>query len=732
MKGLDRTQLKIIAICAMVCDHTAWGFVEFMSPLGQVMHVIGRLTLPIMCFFVAEGFRHTSSRSGYIKRMMHYAVVAMLPFYLFFGELYEYRQNIIFDLLLGLLLLAVLENERLQVWQKAVLSVGLFTISAVIGGWVIMPMLYILVFYYVKGFKRQAAWFCGLTITLEVFLIVAVELNRVFHFSKYDWPWYDKLYFLGFMIPLLLLKHYNGEKGKTVISKYFFYLFYPAHFLVLAGIRALTDGCSAYQLYVAVHVLQVIVCLGILLMVLWVRPSRGQISTLLLVLAACNYTFGFLVEITSGNVGGFYAATLMQYFGECLLMIGFTMFVGEMCRRRIPAFVYALECVCGILIMWMLLTTRENGIFYTYIGINVDGPFPRLVLEYGIGFMLFVAYMVVVCGGCIITCILGIRRAIGVERKRIYCMIAAVVCPWLPNVIRATGITGGYEVPCLGFTGAVILVGMALVRYGYFDSITLAGESALSHGQEGIMVIDNRHMVTYFNKRMEEMFGQLSLKQNVYKNETLKDIFEGNIKNLKLHGQVYEMRVEPLLEGGYVQGRMLWVLDVTEHHRMLEQISDLAHKDSLTGVYNRKYFITLLNEYLKEGIGSLFMMDLNHFKQINDRFGHQAGDEILQKFGEVLLDQGEGTIACRIGGDEFCLFCKDAIDAKELEELAEKIGADFAKKVAGEKYGDITSVSLGIARILEASDREFENLYSNADKALYVAKNRSKNAWYIL
>ena len=93
MKGLDRTQLKLIAICAMVCDHVAWGFVEFMTPLGQVMHVIGRLTIPIMCFFVAEGFRHTSSRSGYIKRMALFAVVAMLPFYLFFGELYEYRQN---------------------------------------------------------------------------------------------------------------------------------------------------------------------------------------------------------------------------------------------------------------------------------------------------------------------------------------------------------------------------------------------------------------------------------------------------------------------------------------------------------------------------------------------------------------------------------------------------------------------------------------------------------------
>ena len=732
MKGLDRTQLKLIAICAMVVDHTAWGFVEFMSPLGQIMHVIGRFTLPIMCFFVAEGFRKTSDRGNYIKRMAFFAVVAMLPFYLFFGELYEYRQNIIFDLLLGLLLLAVLENKYFKVWQKVLLAAGLFSISAYIGGWVIMPMLYILVFYYVKGFKRQAAWICGLTVLLEIFLIVAVELNQIWHFSRYDWPWYDKLYFLGFMLPLLLLRHYNGEKGKTVVGKYFFYLFYPAHFLVLAGIGKLVDGCTPYELYVGSHIFVLFLCLAILLIVLWARPSRGQSSTLLLVLASCIYIFGFLVEITSGNVGGFYAGTLLQYFGECILMFAFTMFVGEMCHRIIPAFVYALECVCGILIMFMLLTTRENRFFYTYIGINEDGPFPRLVLEYGPGFFLFVGYMVIVCGGCITMCILGIRRSIGIERRRICCTVAAVVCPWLPNVIRETGITKGYEIPCLGIAGAMILVGTALIKYGYFDSITLAGENALSHGQEGIMVIDNRHMITYFNKRMSEMFGQLALKQNIEKNEMLKDIFEGNIKTLKLEEKVYEMRVEPLEEGGYVQGQMLWMLDITQHHQMLEQISDLAHKDSLTGVYNRKYFITLLEEYLKDGIGSLFMMDLNHFRQINDRFGHQTGDDILQKFGEVLQEQGEDTIACRVGGDEFCLFCKEAIDTKELEARAEKIADDFAKKTAGERYADITSASFGIARILEASDREFETLYSNADKALYVAKNRSKNAWYIL
>lgn len=126
------------------------------------------------------------------------------------------------------------------------------------------------------------------------------------------------------------------------------------------------------------------------------------------------------------------------------------------------------------------------------------------------------------------------------------------------------------------------------------------------------------------------------------------------------------------------------------------------------------------------------MMDLSHFKQINDRFGHQTGDDVLHKFGQVLQAQGEEVLACRIGGAEFCLFYKDAIDTKELEAVAEKIMIDFEEMTADEKYARITSIVFGIARILEPSERNFRRLYSNADKALYVAKNRSKNAWYIL
>lgn len=732
MKGLSRTQLKLIAICAMVCDHVAWGFLDFMTPLAQVMHVIGRLTIPIMCFFVAEGFRHTSSKKAYLGRMALFWVASAIPFYLFFHEEYEYRQNIIFDLMLGLLMLMVLENKQFKRWQKVLLAILIFVVSAVIGGWVIGPILFILAFYYGDTFKKKALWVCGITVWIVLVLVVASILNQRWHFMHYDWVWYGELYFLGFMIPLLLLKHYNGQKGKD-IGKYFFYFFYPAHFMVLVVIKRLLAGCTIYQIYVGFHVAVLLVTLGILIMVLLAKPSRGQIGTVLFAMSSCIYIFGFIEEIISDNVNSFYTATLTQYLGECMLIVGFTIFVGEMCHREIPPVIYALESVLGVVFMWMLFTTKENHIFYTAMGVDMNGPFPRFDLEHGWGFWFFVVYMVAACIGCLAICVLGIRQSGGADRKRMICTACAIICPWIPNFIRYIGVTEGYEIAGIGFAGSVTMVGLALLKYGYFDSIALAGENALNHGKEGIMVVDTNYKITYYNKRMDEMFGKLSLKYNIYKNRALADIFEGKEKTLERGGRMYEMRVETLAEGGYVQGYMLWVLDITEHHNMLMQVNELAHKDPLTGIYNRSCFKTLLENYLEQqGNGAMFMMDMDNFKQVNDRFGHQAGDEVLRKFGQVLLELKEDVIPCRIGGDEFCLFYKEAADIKELETLAKKIGDSFQDKMAEEKYAGVTTISIGIARTVDAAGRDFEKLYSSADKALYVAKKRMKNTYYIL
>lgn len=240
--GINKAQLQYLAILAMVIDHTAWGFVDFMTPLGITMHLFGRLTMPTMCFFIAEGFLHTSNLKKYIARMAIFAAISVVPFYLFFHEEYGYRQNIIFDLLLALLALTALEKGNLKKPVRILLVCGLFLISAAVGGWVIMPIIYTLVFHYNKTFAKQAKWFCFFTVVLFVSLASLILLNRQFHFSAYDWSITQWIYLLGFMLALIPLSFYNGEKGNPRTGRYFFYIFYPAHFLVLWGIHGLLYG----------------------------------------------------------------------------------------------------------------------------------------------------------------------------------------------------------------------------------------------------------------------------------------------------------------------------------------------------------------------------------------------------------------------------------------------------------------------------------------------------------
>lgn len=102
----------------------------------------------------------------------------------------------------------------------------------------------------------------------------------------------------------------------------------------------------------------------------------------------------------------------------------------------------------------------------------------------------------------------------------------------------------------------------------------------------------------------------------------------------------------------------------------------------------------------------MFMLDLDNFKQVNDIYGHQTGDDVLCRFGQILTSFSEDAcFACRIGGDEFCLFFKQITDPKELAGIARKIIADFKESLSHTKYADVAAVSIGIA-ICRPSENE--------------------------
>lgn len=238
MKKLNRNQIKYLVSVAMLIDHIAWAFVPMESVLGQVMHFIGRLTGPTMACFLVEGYLHTRNVKKYAQRLGIFALISWVPFVLF-----EFQSlpvvfleggggvrilpffGVIYTLFLSLLAVWLWDKGKCPKWCKVLGTIGLCVLS-VFGDWPIFDILYALVlFRFREQPKKKWIWFSIITVCSFVF----GGLNI--------WG----IYQLGiFMVPLLMQFGYNGQSGsRKPIHKWFFYIFYPLHLLVLGVLQML-------------------------------------------------------------------------------------------------------------------------------------------------------------------------------------------------------------------------------------------------------------------------------------------------------------------------------------------------------------------------------------------------------------------------------------------------------------------------------------------------------------
>lgn len=164
---------------------------------------------------------------------------------------------------------------------------------------------------------------------------------------------------------------------------------------------------------------------------------------------------------------------------------------------------------------------------------------------------------------------------------------------------------------------------------------------------------------------------------------------------------------------------------------LYEKTEELAIRDSLTGLYLRRYFYQRLKQehrrfLLTKRPLSLLMCDLDHFKECNDRFGHEAGDLMLVRFAEILRDQTPGALVARYGGEEFAVLLAETPkeDAKKIAEgIRQKV--DEAPFLVRRQPIQMT-VSIGVANIPDDT-LDIEELVHRADQALYDAKRSGRN-----
>jgi len=172
--------------------------------------------------------------------------------------------------------------------------------------------------------------------------------------------------------------------------------------------------------------------------------------------------------------------------------------------------------------------------------------------------------------------------------------------------------------------------------------------------------------------------------------------------------------------------------DLTEHKMLQSRLEILASTDALTGLPNRQAFMGKATKEFSRAKRysrplSLVMIDIDHFKSINDQYGHATGDHVLTNVGHILSDGlRDSDVLARIGGEEFVLLLPDTPKAN-TEYVAERMRKQLAgTTIQHEALALTITASFGVAAISE-EDETLEQMLARADLAMYEAKNTGRN-----
>jgi diguanylate cyclase (GGDEF)-like protein len=305
-----------------------------------------------------------------------------------------------------------------------------------------------------------------------------------------------------------------------------------------------------------------------------------------------------------------------------------------------------------------------------------------------------------------------------------------------------------FDLSSLGFAAAALMLDRGVLRYGILETIPVLRDRVLEKLTEGVILIDHGGMIIDINSAalgiLDANRGQLSNAQldEYLKDFALTELLHHGKETLEVtrRGRTYDVTGSVLDTTDPHSDVVLVFRDVTTRRQTEQALRNAqlelerqAHTDSLTGLYNRRLFMQRLREEAERvnrhnGCLSILLFDLDHFKQVNDRFGHEAGDRVLQSVARAANEvKRVSDIIARIGGEEFALLLPET-DREGAMNLAHRLRAAIESAKTLDPAGAPVSVtaSIGVATVSAHSDGPASAL-KLADAALYRAKNAGRN-----
>ncbi|MBR4474641.1 MAG: diguanylate cyclase [Oscillospiraceae bacterium] len=187
-------------------------------------------------------------------------------------------------------------------------------------------------------------------------------------------------------------------------------------------------------------------------------------------------------------------------------------------------------------------------------------------------------------------------------------------------------------------------------------------------------------------------------------------------------------------QDGKISGIIALINDVTDHQLLKRELEKRAKTDTLTGLLNKSASEDLIrmmvsNYRQDDEYSALLIIDVDHFKRVNDTFGHAEGDRVLAEIGRIIKNCCRAAdVAGRIGGDEFVIFMRHIEDPENACRLAERLQEKVARAFADDRLKRHVSLSIGIA-ICPVNGKDYDTLFRSADGALYYVKKHGRASY---
>lgn len=404
---------------------------------------------------------------------------------------------------------------------------------------------------------------------------------------------------------------------------------------------------------------------------------------------------------------------------------------------RWPFFlVMAIEPILTLLALW---TDQWHNLFFAGLRTNYQG----VILRGGLLFWSNVIYSYLLLLLSLNILAAGYARANGIFRKQILIVLLSFAITWANSIIFVTGINPlpGTDNTPFAFSIASSLFAYALFRYRLFDVVPIARSLVIEQMKDGVLVLDANKRIVDINLAGQQWLPYVAIGDSL---NQLRDQLPVTLQQLPLDhdqrlevtlertGRVLDLQVTQIYDLRHrLLGHLIVWREITDFKHLQAQLQHFANYDPLTSIYNRREFVRLAAIELGraqryEHDLALVLIDIDHFKSINDRFGHHTGDEVLRYFAAVwTAEKRAQDIFARWGGEEFILLLPET-NQQQARQLVERVrGKTLTTPLAAHNEPLAIKFSAGISAYTR--DETFEQLAQRADMALYQAKQNGRN-----